>query len=98
MSLDSAPFVHPEEVRGVMLHHVKQWLGEPSQVIVPQKQHPTLDPLFAVLTFSSSQNYLRFLTNGASRNVVLGSQAEYGDEFGVRYEYLMHGKHAMDRV
>ncbi|GEM50160.1 suppressor of fused domain protein [Deinococcus cellulosilyticus] len=81
-----------------MLHHVKQWLGEPSQVIVPQKQHPALDPQFAVMTFPSSQSYLRYMTNGASRNVVPGSQAEFGDDLGVRYEYLMHGKQAMDRV
>ena len=102
MRLDTEkPILKLDDVRGFALLHGQRWLGERVHRVELHGRHPWVDEQFSLLGYASkTQNPLfergasrplAWVSNGASRFMVPGSDRAFRDMSGVRYEYLIHG-------
>jgi hypothetical protein len=67
-----------------------RWKGVPLNGARPAEVPEHLSRHFSVLEFPGAPDFHVYCTLGASFSVIPGSPAAFGDERGVRYEYLVH--------
>jgi hypothetical protein len=67
-----------------------RWKGVPLNGARLKGNHEHLSRYFSVLEFPGTVDFRVYGTLGASRMAIPGSAASFGDERGVRYEYLIH--------
>lgn len=101
-ALDAA-YVHDDDPTALVFEHYLRWKGMPSFIARPvfnENAAPTetfVSPHFTVLAYQANPLYTTLCTLGASYRVIPFSRASFGDERGVRYEYIMHAARAHER-
>jgi hypothetical protein len=71
-----------------------RWKGVPLNGARLTDTHEHLSRHFSVLEFAGTPEFRVYATLGASRTIIPGSPTSFGDQRGVRYEYLMHANPA----
>ncbi len=93
-SVLDAAFVRDGDPATLVFDNYLRWKGTPEYLIRPAApedgQPSSVSDNFAVLCYPANELFTTFCTLGASRQIVPGSPASFGDPRGVRYEYIMH--------
>ncbi|KAB8145757.1 suppressor of fused domain protein [Chloroflexia bacterium SDU3-3] len=76
--------------RSRVLENYVRWMGEPEEVFAPDELPPHLSPKLGVLRYPH-EHFSVYCTAGASMAILPHSKEVYGDNRGVRFEYLFHG-------
>ena len=94
-ALDAA-FVRDNDPTALVFDNYLRWKGSPAflvRPIYPADAAPAdmlVSPHFTVLAYQANPLYTTLCTLGASYGVIPSSTVSFGDERGVRYEYIMH--------
>lgn len=98
-ALDAA-YVCDGDPTALVFDRYLHWKGLPSFIARPVFQEGIapvetfVSPHFAVLAYQTNPLYTTLCTLGASYRIIPFSRASFGDERGVRYEYIMHAAQA----
>ncbi|ABU58087.1 suppressor of fused domain protein [Roseiflexus castenholzii] len=101
-ALDAA-YVRDDDPTALMFDHYLRWKGSPSFIARPvfQEGMGPMETLvsrhFTVLAYQANPLYTTLCTLGASYRVIPFSRVSFGDERGVRYEYIMHAARANEQ-
>ncbi|MGB9752367.1 MAG: hypothetical protein C0183_16475 [Roseiflexus castenholzii] len=101
-ALDAA-YVRDDDPTALMFDHYLRWKGMPLFIARPvfQEGMGPMETLvsrhFAVLAYRANPLYTTLCTLGASYRVIPFSRVSFGDERGVRYEYIMHAARANEQ-
>lgn len=94
-ALDAA-YVRDNDPAVLVFDNYMRWKGTPTFLVRPvyQEGAPPADmlvsPHFTVLAYQANPLYTTLCTMGACYGVIPFSRASFGDERGVRYEYILH--------
>lgn len=83
-----------------VLENYLRWKGAPEHLIrvAPPEGERFVSQHFAVLAYPGNQLYTTYATLGASLRVIPHSPRSFGDQRGVRYEYLFHAEPAYEET
>lgn len=94
-ALDAA-YVRENDPAALVFDNYLRWKGTPAFLVRPVVQDDMMpsealvSPQFTILAYETNPLYTTLCTLGASYRVIPFSRASFGDERGVRYEYIMH--------
>ncbi|MGQ9548835.1 MAG: suppressor of fused domain protein [Roseiflexus sp.] len=94
-ALDAA-YVHDDDPAALVFDNYLRWKGTPTFLVRPvfkddaPPAETCVSPHFTVLVYRANPLYTTLCTLGASCRIIPFSRASFGDERGVRYEYIIH--------
>lgn len=94
-ALDAA-YVRNDDPVALVFDRYLRWKGMPSFIARPVFNEGAapietfISPHFSVLAYQANPLYTTLCTLGGSYRIIPFSRASFGDERGVRYEYIMH--------
>lgn len=101
-TLDVA-YVCDDDPTVLVFDNYLRWKGMPAFLVRPAFKNDAppaeafVSPHFAVLVYRANPLYTTLCTLGASYRIIPFSRASFGDERGVRYEYIFHAAPAHEQ-